>query len=209
MLQSLKRVLWLYFIAGLILSIDQIAKRMVVNTLELGQSWEPIPQISGFIRVTRSYNTGAAFGMFPFASDLILVVVLVTIGVFVFVIYPRLSHAAWLSRLSIAMITGGALSNALDRLTMDGKVVDYVHVQLTPTFANISNFGDHVVVVGVAILLIDAWFMEQREQAEQLARQQEAISPDEAHKTNVGGIQEDGTDDMPQMPETEAKYCPI
>jgi signal peptidase II len=202
MLQSLKRVLWLCFIAGLILSIDQIAKHLVVNTLQLGQSWEPIPQISGFIRVTRSYNTGAAFGMFPFASDLFLIVALITIGVFVFVIYPRLPNTAWLSRLGIAMITGGALSNALDRLTFGGKVVDYIHVQLSPTFSNISNFGDHAVTLGVIILLIDAWFIERREQAKQLAQQQEAVSPDEAHDMDVDTVQQNGDAELPQQPET-------
>lgn len=202
MRQSLKRVLWLYFIAGLILSVDQIAKRLVVNTLELGQSWEPIPQIGGFIRVTRSFNTGAAFGMFPFASDLFLIVALTTIGVFIFIIYPRLPDNAWLSRLGVAMIIGGALSNALDRLTLDGKVVDYVHVQLTPTFSNISNFADHAVTLGVVILLIDAWFMERREQAEQLAQQQEAISPNLTDGTNTGAMQQDGIANMPQQPET-------
>jgi signal peptidase II len=188
MRQSLKRVLWLYFIAGLILSIDQIAKRLVVNTLELGQSWEPIPQISSFIRVTRSFNTGAAFGMFPFAPTFFLVVALVTIGVFVFIIYPRLPDNAWLSRLGVAMIIGGALSNALDRLTLDGKVIDFVHVQLTPTFSNISNFADHAVTVGVIILLIDAWFMERREMAKQLEQQQEAINPDLTDETDTGAM---------------------
>lgn len=181
MLKSLKRVLWLYLTAGLVLSIDQLAKRLVVNLLELGQSWEPIPQIGGFIRVTRSFNTGAAFGMFPFASDLFLIVALVTIGIFVLVIYPRLPENAWLSRMSIGLIIGGALSNALDRLTLDGRVVDYVHVQLTPTFSNISNFADHAVTVGVAILLIEAWIMERREQALQLEQEQDQEQEPEAN----------------------------
>lgn len=164
MLQTLKRVGLLVLVGGAVFTLDQVAKRLVVEQLELGQSWVPIPAIGGFIRVTRSYNTGAAFGMFPWAADFFLGLALITILVFI-LSYPRLPSHAWLSRVSIALISGGALSNAIDRIRL-GHVVDYVHVQLTPGFANISNFADHAITVGTALLLIDQWIAERREARE-------------------------------------------
>jgi signal peptidase II len=166
--------LWvlLVAVAGAVIGLDQVAKTLVSERLALGQSWEPIPQIAGFIRVTHSQNTGAAFGMLAQASNAILLVAIVAIAAFI-ISYPRLSPDAWLSRLGIAMIIGGAFSNnVLDRLSQ-GYVTDYVHVQLTPALSNVSNFADHAVVVGAALLILNEWLNGQEEDhnnAEELSR---------------------------------------
>jgi signal peptidase II len=167
----LKRWGLLIVIAGAVLLIDQWVKQLVVTNLALGESWVPIPALGNFIQITRSHNTGAAFGMFPFASDIFLILAFVTIGAFI-ISYPRLPSHAWMSRISIGLISGGALSNALDRL-LSGHVVDYVHVQVTPTLSNISNLADHAISVGVVLLLIDQWRAEQREKAEAEAAEDE------------------------------------
>jgi signal peptidase II len=167
----LKRWGLLIVIAGAVLLIDQWVKQLVVTNLALGESWVPIPALRDFIQITRSHNTGAAFGMFPFASDIFLILAFVTIGAFI-ISYPRLPSHAWMSRISIGLISGGALSNALDRL-LSGHVVDYVHVQVTPTLSNISNLADHAISVGVVLLLIDQWRAEQREKAEAEAAEEE------------------------------------
>ncbi len=169
MRETIKRWGLLILVSGAVLAIDQLIKQRVTATLAYGQSWTPIPSIAAIARVTRSQNTGAAFGMFPFASDFFLVLALITIAAFI-VSYPRLPSHAGLSRLSIALISGGALSNAIDRLLL-GHVVDYVHIQLSPTLSNISNLADHAITVGVALLLIDQWRAERREQAAAAAQQ--------------------------------------
>jgi len=160
-----------------VLGIDQTAKMLVTERLTLGQSWEPIAQIGWLIRVTRSYNTGAAFGMLPQAADIFLLLAIVTIAAFI-ISYPKLPSHAWLSRLSIALISGGALSNALDRITR-GHVVDYVHVQITPTLSNISNFADHAITVGVALLLIDQWLTERKDKQQRSAK--DVVTADAEH----------------------------
>lgn len=167
----------LVIVAGGILALDQTVKMLVTTRLLMGHSWVPIPQIGDFIRITRSYNTGAAFGMLPQASDIFLLLAIITIVAFI-VSYPQLPSKAWLSRLSIAMISGGALSNAIDRI-QHGHVVDYVHVQLTPTLSNISNFADHAITVGVVLLLVDQWLTERRE------KQQRAVMVDEVADGDV------------------------
>ncbi len=176
MRQLLKQWGLLVLVTGAVLALDQAVKWRVARDLALGQSWDPIPAISGFLRITRSYNTGAAFGLLPNASDSFLALALVTIVIFL-VSYPRLPSHAWLSRLSIALISGGALSNALDRIRL-GRVIDYVHVQLTPTFSNISNFADHAIVVGATILLVDQWLAERREARQKALEEDKTESSD-------------------------------
>jgi signal peptidase II len=152
-------------VSGLVIALDQGVKWLVSSRLQPGQSWEPIPAIASVIKITYSYNSGAAFGMLPQASDLFLLLAMVTIIAFV-ISYPKLPSHAWLSRVSIGLISGGALSNAIDRLRM-GRVIDYVHVQLTPSFSNISNFADHAITLGVIVLLIDQWLAERHTVAEE------------------------------------------
>lgn len=159
MQKSLRRWITFLLAAGLPLGLDQLAKALVTRELVMGQSWEPIPAISSLLRITRSMNTGAAFGIFGAGSDVILILAFVTVFIFI-VTYPTLPVEARLSRIAIAMVSGGALSNAIDRLRF-GHVVDYVDVRLSPTFSNISNLADHTIVIGVALLLIDQWRYEQ------------------------------------------------
>jgi signal peptidase II len=151
-------------VGGLVIALDQTVKWLVSTRLTPGQSWAPIPAIASFIKITYSYNSGAAFGMLPQASDLFLLLALITVVAFV-VSYPRLPSHASLSRVSIGLISGGALSNALDRVLIH-HVIDYVHVQLTPTFSNISNLADHAITLGVVLLLIDQWLAERRTAAD-------------------------------------------
>jgi signal peptidase II len=160
-------------IAGLVIALDQSVKWLVSTRLTPGQSWEPIPAIASVIRITYSYNSGAAFGMLPQASDVFLLLALVTIVAFI-ISYPRLPSHASLSRISIGLISGGALSNAIDRLRM-GRVIDYVHVQLSPTFSNISNFADHAITLGVILLLVDQWLAE-RHQADDKGNSQAEVA---------------------------------
>jgi signal peptidase II len=198
MLQSVKRWALLIIVGGGILALDQWVKNHVVETLALGESWSPIPAVSNVITITRSANSGAAFGMFPFASDFFLVLAFVTVLIFI-ISYPRLPSHASISRLSMAMITGGALSNALDRL-LRGHVVDYVHVQVGTLISNISNLADHAITLGVILLLIDQWRAEQQENAEKnIAEVAATLSIDEEDELPSGeGI--DGTRSEPVTP---------
>lgn len=189
MSKSLRR--WVLFVAvvGAVLVLDQTVKWLVVDRLALGETWVPIPAISSFLRVTRSFNTGAAFGMFPLASNILLALAIITVIAFAF-IYPSLPDRARLSRISIALIVGGALSNAIDRIRFE-HVVDYFHVQLTPSFANVSNFADHAITLGVILLLIDQWLVEREEQrqaAEQPAESSDGEPPFEAPQSSTPSI---------------------
>ncbi len=188
MYRLIKRWAVLVLAGGGVMALDRVAKWLTITRLEMGESWNFFPAIGGFIRVTRSYNTGAAFGLFPSGSNVFLVVALLTSAVFLY-LYSQLSDRAPLARLSIAMVVGGALSNAIDRIVL-GHVIDYVHVQITPTFANISNFADHAVTLGVMLLLIDQWRMERAEKQQAAAAQADPDSPGEHPMGEISGDHE-------------------
>ena len=160
MQQTTKRWILLIVVAATVFALDQTAKWLTVEHLALGETWDPIQALAPVIRVMRSHNTGAAFGIFPLGSNVFLVLAVITSLVFI-AIYPTLPVQALLSRIGIAMVIGGALSNAIDRVRY-GYVVDYFHVQITPRYSNISNFADHAITIGVILLLVDTWLIERR-----------------------------------------------
>ncbi len=176
MTQKVRRWAQLIAIGGGVLALDQAIKNLVVQRLALGESWAPLPLLGEWLCITRSHNTGAAFGMFPMASNFFLLLALITVTLFL-IGYPRLPEWARLSRIGTALIVGGALSNVVDRLRFD-YVIDYVHIQLTRGFANISNFGDHAITAGVILLLVDQWLAERRREAARAMAQAELTASD-------------------------------
>lgn len=159
-----RRWLLLIVIASAVALIDQLAKSLVLERLVPGQTYVPIPALEAYFRLTFSYNTGAAFGFLPQAGDFFLLLALVII-VALLVFYPRIETNAWLTRVGIALVAGGALGNAIDRL-IHGAVIDFVHLQIPGLVSNVSNLADHAIVIGVALILIDNWFIQGRKPAE-------------------------------------------
>jgi signal peptidase II len=155
---SLRRWLLLLVIAGGVLFVDQLTKRIVIDTMQLRESRQPIPALYPFFQITRSENTGAAFGILPEVGDIFLIIAVVIVTALI-VFYPRLPENATVVRVAVALICGGALGNALDRLQY-GLVVDFIHYQIPGLISNVSNVADHAIVGGVLIWFIDNWRKE-------------------------------------------------
>ncbi len=138
-----------------VLALDQGAKAWVLSRLRFGESWAPIAALSDFLTVTLSKNTGAAFSIFPQAGNLFLIISLVMIiGIPLF--YRRIPRGHWADRIALGILLGGISGNVLDRLRFD-FVVDFFHIQIRPWLSNVSNFADHAIVLGIAILFVTQW----------------------------------------------------
>ena len=137
--------------AALTALLDQLAKGWVVANMRLYESLQPLPPLAPFFQLTRSSNTGAAFGILPLAGDVFLIIALVITG-------GLLWHARSLpadSRLApaaIGLIIGGAFGNIADRL-QHGHVIDFIHYQIPNVISNVSNLADHAIVLGALLIL--------------------------------------------------------
>jgi len=140
--------------ALLLIVFDQIAKALVVANLQLYESWIPIPALDAFFEITYTQNTGAAFGLLKSASNVFLVVALVASVVIIYY-YRHIPADAKFLRIAMGLQLGGALGNAVDRLTR-GFVVDFLHVYYEPLGFDwpIFNVADSAVVIGVLLLII-------------------------------------------------------
>ncbi len=138
-----------------VIAVDQITKQIVIDNLRLGESFQPIPALYPLFQITRSANTGAAFGFLPQVGDLFLVIA-VTVVVVMLWFYPRVPEKERLTRFAIGLVIGGALGNAFDRMS-HGAVIDFIHYQIPGIVSNVSNLADHAIVFGVLIIFVQSW----------------------------------------------------
>lgn len=129
---------------------DQLTKFWAVDVLKNGDS---IKIIGNFLRFTYAENKGAAFSILQNQRTFFLVITLVML-VFLGYIYFKTKNITKLSKLSIAMIAGGALGNFIDRFRL-GYVVDFIDVRFGE-FYNfpVFNIADSFVVCGTILMII-------------------------------------------------------
>ena len=138
----------LYVAALLVVTfvLDQLTKSWIRSHLLLGES---IPE-HGFVRITHTYNTGSAFGLFPNQTIVLTLASLAGISILLLFLRKQTVPGRWLYT-SLGLQLGGAAGNLVDRLTL-GRVTDFVQIGWWPVF----NLADSSIVIGLAIL---AWFL--------------------------------------------------
>jgi signal peptidase II len=136
-----------------ILVTDCATKRIAESTL--APAHVPHPVIGDFLRFTLSYNPGAAMSLsLGSHSRLIFSILAVAALVMLGILYRRLSPGLVLPAIALALVTGGALGNVLDRLRSTRGVVDFIDVGFGTSRFYIFNFADVAITVGAVLLTI-------------------------------------------------------
>ncbi len=140
--------------------VDRVGKLWVVSNLEPYQSIQPIPVLAPLFQLTRSSNTGAAFGILPMAGNLFLLLAFVIIAAMLWYFRSVPARALFLP-VCIGLVIGGAVGNVIDRLTW-GHVVDFIHYQIPNLVSNVSNLADHAIVLGALLMAGESIWRERR-----------------------------------------------
>ncbi len=141
---------WFVPIVSLVLLLDQISKNWILANLEL---YESIPVLPPFVQITRSYNTGIAFGIGDSLGNW-YVLLIIPICLVVFYLFLNAPAHATTQQIGLSLVLGGAVGNLIDRL-QHGVVIDFVHLILPDVISNVSNFADHAIVIGALLVLFD------------------------------------------------------
>lgn len=154
---------WIILIVVIIVTlvVDQVSKTWVINNLQLYETIEPIPALAPLFQITRSTNTGAAFGILPMAGNMFLILAVAIIGFMLWYFRDVPAHARFVP-IAIGMVIGGALGNVIDRL-QHGHVIDFVHYQIPDLISNVSNLADHGIVIGVLLIIGDSLWQDYQE----------------------------------------------
>ncbi len=155
---------WLILIVGVAIAllIDQTAKHWVVTNMQDGETRLLLESLHPYLQLTRTANTGIAFGLGSGSSEIFLVISAIII-IALLIYYSRAETLYPLEQIGLVLVIGGAIGNAIDRLRFS-YVVDFVHVRIPPLgISNVSNFADHMIVIGVGLLLLASILQERRE----------------------------------------------
>lgn len=140
---------WLW-LSALVIGADQVSKQLVMNNLSL---FDRIP-IFDWLNLTLMHNTGAAFSMFSGATPWLFVGLSVAVSIGVLIWMHRHPRGERLVAVSLALILGGALGNAIDRAAR-GFVVDFIDFHIYGWHYPAFNVADSAIVIGAILLALD------------------------------------------------------
>lgn len=152
-----------YFVAvlGLVIGVDQATKFVVQETMTL---YQQIQLIGDYLRLTFIYNPGAAFGVHLGAHTRSIFLVLSVVALVVLGVVYRATPAWNRARLAaIAMISGGAIGNLVDRFRSPRGVIDFIDIGVGELRWPIFNVADIGVTVGAIVLALSLWRDERRD----------------------------------------------
>src|SRR3984957_10513677 len=150
---------WLVLLSVLIVAADRVTKWLVSTRLELGDNFQIIPHIFAISHVE---NPGAAFSLFNDSSSparvrWLLLIFSLLAAVAVLVALLKVGRRLTATTVALALILGGALGNAWDRLRF-GYVIDFLEVHIIHYHWPDFNVADSAIVVGGILLVFDALF---------------------------------------------------
>ena len=136
------------------LTLDQLSKWFVVFYLELHQKLY-LNLNNQIVNFYMAWNKGINFGLFE-GDSVVQVYVLTAISIvisIVFFIWLR-NSTSFLTHLLAALVVGGALGNAIDRL-LYGAVADFINITCCGLRNPYSfNLADVFIFIGLVGLLV-------------------------------------------------------
>ncbi len=138
----------------LVIVLDQATKALASAYLTLHEPVALLP----LLNLTLMHNTGAAFSFLGSAGGwqrwLFVVIAVAVSGLLIWWLRQLPRTDTWLA-IALALVLGGALGNAWDRIYL-GYVVDFIDAYYGSYHWPAFNIADSAISVGAVMLLLDA-----------------------------------------------------
>ena len=136
-------------------ALDFITKRMAESRLT---PHVPTDFLGDWVRFTLNYNTGAAMNIsLGGASRVAFTLIALVLIAVIFGMYRRTPANETLQPLALALISGGAIGNLIDRLRSVRGVVDFIDVGIGDSRFWTFNVADSGVTCGAILLIFVLW----------------------------------------------------
>jgi signal peptidase II len=141
-------------LAALVFGIDQLHKWWMLNVYGINE--KASVSITFFFDLVMVWNKGVSYGLFTTHTQEWLIALSLAITGLLWAWACGAERA--FSAAALALIIGGALSNAFDR-ALRGAVADFFHFHYQGFSWYVFNLADVAIVVGVALLLYESLLM--------------------------------------------------
>lgn len=155
-----RRLVALFVVLFTTVGCDQATKSLAQTHLA---SAEPRSFLNGFFWLQYAENPGAFLSLgarIPAEMQHWIFTVTVAIVLVALLVYTlretlRTAHQPHtVFIVALALFLGGGIGNLIDRITNDGRVIDFMHIGIGGLRTGIFNVADMALMAGVALLLI-------------------------------------------------------
>lgn len=143
-------------VAALVFGVDQLHKYYMLNVYGIIE--KASVTITSFFKLVMVWNMGVSYGLFTTHTQEWLIGLSLAITALLWVWAVKAERI--FSAMALALIIGGALSNALDR-ALRGAVADFFLFHYHGFSWYVFNLADVAIVAGVALLLYESLFMNE------------------------------------------------
>jgi signal peptidase II len=140
-------------VALVALALDQLSKWWIIHIYDLPERGRVV--VTPFLDLVMLWNPGISYGLFAQNTDLGRYLLIA------FAVITAVALSVWIARtrnrllaVSLALIVGGAVGNAIDRAVY-GAVADFVSLHAVGYYWYVFNIADAVIVTGVIGILYD------------------------------------------------------
>ena len=158
---NLAQVIEILLVIIFLVLIDQCMK-ISISKIMLNNSFENI-KLLPFLNIVFVRNTGVSFGMFSewgILGRYFFSIFSIVVGSFLILL--AIFSDTKLFRISLGLISSGALGNAIDRVYFGG-VIDFIDFFIYNLHWPAFNFADVFITIGVILLLFDNIFNKKNE----------------------------------------------
>jgi signal peptidase II len=161
---SQRRRRWALFLglAGGVVVLDQLTKVWVdggfaiaSRAIPAGRPGGPTELLGDLVRIAKTYNDGAIFGLFEAVAPVMAVLSMVVIAGITWFEWRHGAGAGRLVTLGLGLLLGGAIGNLIDRLRI-GQVIDFVDMGLGSFRWYAWNIADAAIFLGLVTLFAAA-----------------------------------------------------
>jgi signal peptidase II len=142
---------WL-LVSVAVIVLDLATKAWVVRAFHAGD----VLELTSWFNLVLAYNEGAAFSFLAHAGGWqrwFFLALSIAISAAILVMLRRQQRQR-LASFALALVLGGALGNAWDRIML-GRVVDFIQVHAAGYYWPAFNVADSAISVGVVLLLLE------------------------------------------------------
>lgn len=141
-----------FLVAAAVFLADQFSKYWLIAVFDITHR-TPVA-LWPYFSLVMTWNRGVSFSMFASGAEWmpwVLLMVAAVISTLLIRLGLRTPHCA--ERIAYAMVVGGALGNAFDRLRF-GAVADFFYAHVGDLGFPAFNVADSAICVGVGLLLL-------------------------------------------------------
>lgn len=172
--RSNARLFWITIL--IVVLLDLTTKMIVQHTLHF---LEPVPIVGDVVRFTLVYNSGAAFSMSLGRQSRWIFGSFALIALYILWRLYRQSAPGDRARvLALALASGGATGNLIDRIREPRGVVDFIDIGVGTVRFWTFNVADSAVTIGALLL---AWVLWHEERTSTVPKDAEPVPPVEEH----------------------------